>query len=161
MPHLERKDVCEVVNVADEAPFREIVGTKGLLILPEQYGDGPQLQVNSDAGDFTKWIRTARPAIQISAQGDYPKRVLRSSDYWLPLVFLGTDVALPVYVHLVGAYIYEKMRGLLKGETAHVHFSAVYKDPKTGRVKRFNFEGDAQALEKTIKKFDLNQFFDE
>ena len=162
MSHLESKDICELLDVPDDTAFLEFSKSgQGLAMIPEVYGQAKQVLLKAEAGDFAKWIRTARPDVPISVQGGTPKLVLRSSDYWLPLIFLASDVTLPVFLHIVGSYLYEKMKGLLKGETARVHISVLFQDKKSGRVKRFNFEGDAAALDKVIRKFDLNQFLDD
>jgi len=53
------------------------------------------------------------------------------------------------------------MRGSLKGETTRIDLSVEFEDKKKGKIKRFNFKGNADDLQKIIKKIDLNQFFDE
>ena len=53
------------------------------------------------------------------------------------------------------------MKGALKNDVTRVHLSVVYDDSVSGITKRFNFEGDVKALEKAIKKFDMNQFLDD
>lgn len=163
MPVLEPKQVCEIVTVEDDTDFITYKKSNptGLVMLPEQYGESKQLVLKSDAGDFAKWLKTNASTIKVKVGKADQRLVLRSGDYWLPLVFLASDVALPIYLNLVANYLYEKMKGALKGETACVHLSAVYEDKTTGVVKRFNFEGDAEALQKAIKRFDLNQFLDE
>lgn len=74
---------------------------------------------------------------------------------------LSSDVSVQFYLNLVANYVYDKLKGALKGEKIRVRFSAVYEEPKTGVIKRFDFEGDEQALAKTIKRFDLNRFLDD
>jgi hypothetical protein len=133
----------------------------GLELVAEQYGEGKQVAMKSDAGDFAKWLRTHNPEVNVTLETRTPKLVLRSGDIWLPLVFLASDIALPVYLNLVASYLYDKMKVVLKGETTRIHLCAEFEDKANGKIKRFTFEGDAEALQKVIKRFDLNEFLDE
>ena len=163
MHSLESKQICEVVVVDDDVNFRSYIKSNptGFAVVSEPYGKLEGLMLPSDAGDFAKWVRQNAASIKVETHKTDRYIVRRSSNYWLPLVFLASDIALPIYLNLVANYIYDKMKGALKGESARVHLSAVYEDRNAGVVKRFNFEGDLDSLQKTIKRFDLNQFLDE
>lgn len=63
--------------------------------------------------------------------------------------------------YLVASYLYERMKGELKGESTRVHFCAEFEDKHNGKIKRFTFDGDADALQKAIKRFNVNDFLDE
>jgi len=159
----EPKDVCDLITVEADATFRAFAAnnSSGLEMRAEEYGEPKQFVLKSAAGDFAKWLRAHDPAIKVVMDAKAPKLVLRSGDVLLPLAFLASDIALPIYLNLVASYLYEKMKGALKGETTRVHLCAEYEDKVHGKIKRFSFEGDAEALQKAIKRFDLNEFFDE
>lgn len=163
MSLLEPKDVCDLIIVEDDAAFRAFAAKNpsGLKMLAEKYGESKQVVLKSEAGDFAKWLRVHDSAINVVMDAKAPKLVLRSSDVWLPLAFLASDIALPIYLNLVASYLYEKMKGALKGETTRVHLCVEFSDNVNGKIKRFNFEGDTESLQKAIKRFDLNDFFDE
>lgn len=163
LTNLEPKDRCELRNLEDDAAFRAFSAKDpmGLEMVAEQYGGGQQVAVKSDAGDFAKWLRANSPDVNIVLESEAPKLVLRSGDIWLPLTFLASDIAFPVYLNLVASYLYERMKGALKGESTRVHFCAEFEDKANGKIKRFTFDGDADALQKTIKRFDVNDFLDE
>ncbi len=156
------KEVCEVVPVENEDDILSLV--KGydqkLIVIPDK-GSAEKPYVKSTAGDFAKWLQKNNPQIDIALPKEAAKLQLRSNEIWLPLVFLSQDVALPIYLNIVCSYLYDKMKGALKGDVARVDLSVVFKDEKKGVLKKFNFSGDAETLQKTIKKMDLNQFFDE
>jgi hypothetical protein len=128
-------------------------------MIPEVFGDSPKPALRSAGGDFAKWLRHNAPTIPVEVQKSDQRLVLRSADYWLPLVFLAGDVALPMYLNLVSNYIYEKMKGALKGDRTRIRFSAMYQDVSTGVIKRFDFDGDRESLKQAIKKLDPNAFF--
>ncbi|HEY0686625.1 MAG TPA: hypothetical protein VGD45_30070 [Steroidobacter sp.] len=159
---IEPKDLVEFVPVVDDREYRafQAANSRGILIVPEVYGEAGRV-LTSDGGDFRKWTKHNAPSISIQVQEKQPLLVRRSASYWLPLVFLATDIALPIYLNLVASYLYDKMKGALGNEKPRVHFSAVFEETPSGVVKRFNFEGDVDALQKLIKKFDLNEFLDD
>jgi hypothetical protein len=131
-----------------------------LTLFPEEHGESRQLVLRADGADFAKWVRAQHPELAVTVQHADRQLVFRSGDCWLPLVFLASDITLPIYLNLVSSYLYDKMKGALRGETARVHLTAEYEDPSTGLVKRFTYDGDAATLRETIKKFNLNQFLD-
>lgn len=163
MISLEPKDKCELLSIEDGAAFLAFSAKNptGLEMVAEQYGEGQQVAVKSDAGDFAKWLRATSPDLNVVLESMAPKLVLRSGDIWLPLTFLASDIALPVYLNLVASYLYDRMKGALKGESNRVHFCAEFEDKANGIIKRFTFDGDADALQKVIKRFDINDFLDE
>ena len=163
MTSLEPKDTCELRNVEDATAFRAFSAKhpSGLEMVAEQYGKDEQVAVKSDAGHFAKWLRANNPALNVVLESKAPKLVLRSGDIWLPLAFLASDIALPIYLNLVASYLYDRMKGALKGESTRVHFCAEFEDKSSGRIKRFTFDGDADALKNAIKRFDVNDFLDE
>ena len=162
MSTVEPKNVAEILepekSLIDETL---ITGKNGIVVIPELFGDVDQPIVKADTGDFIKWLKITSPEVEIFNSVSMPKLVLNSGDYWLPLVFLASDITLPIYLNLVASYLYDKAKGALIGDTTRVHFSAVYEDKKEGKKKQFNFEGDVESLQKTIKRFDLNKFLDE
>lgn len=161
-PSLSRK-ICEFRDIDHDSDFREFMEANptGIAIIPEKYGNLENPSHKSRAGDFAKWMKLTNSQINVSLKPANQRIVLRSGDYWLPLVFLAQDVTLPVYLNLVASYIYDRMRGTLKGENPTVRLKAEYHDKKHGVTKLFVFEGDSQALADTIKKFDINQFMDQ
>ncbi len=85
-------------------------------------------------------MRKNNPNINIEVQKADKRLLLRSGDYWLPIVFLARDITLPLYLNIVANYLYEKMKGALKGEKARVHLSAIYEDSSKDLTKKFDFE---------------------
>lgn len=160
---LEPKDLCDVAIIDDDLEFRAFLegNPRGISMVASRHGNDQMLAIHSDGISFAKWIKSHNPDIHVSVDSSPPKLLLRSEDIYLPLVFLASDVAFPVYLNLVSSYLYDRMKGALKGEVARVHMSAEYEDQATGKIKRFSFEGDADALAKAIKRFDLNRFFDD
>jgi hypothetical protein len=163
MSQLEPKEICQVATVEDDADFRSHLETNpsGLVMVAEPWGDWPEPVLRQDAGDFVKWLKINAPSIPVEVRKTEQRLFLQSGDYWLPLAFLASDVSVQIYLNMVASYLYDKLKGALKGEKARVHFSAVYEDKANKVVKRFDFEGDIEALQKAIKRFDLNKFLDD
>jgi hypothetical protein len=163
MSPLEPKEICEVIPVEDDADFQSYIeaNPSGLVMLAEPWRDWPDAVLQPHTGDFAKWLKINAPSINVEIRKTGQRLVLHSNEYWLPLVFLANDVTVQIYLNMVASYLYDKLKGALKGETARVHLSAVYEDKTNDVVKRFDFEGDIEALQKAIKRFDLNKFLDD
>lgn len=162
MSILEEKETCETIAVKDDSEYRAFITASSAQIefVPEQYQDCKGLVTKADGGSFAKWLHSAKPELKIKLRKSDGKLVLHSDDLWLPLAFLATDVALPVYLNFVASYLYDRARGALRGAKPRVHLQAVYEDRQDGIVKSFQFEGDVNALEKVVKRFDLNRFLE-
>jgi len=160
MHPIDDKNVCEELSIDNDSGFLNFKenGKYGIEVVNEPYREIEEKVAQPDSGDFVKWLHINRPDITVSIQKSVKRLVLHSNDYWLPLVYLASDVTLQIYLNLVANYLYDKSKGLFKGETARVHMSAIYEDSESGITKRFNFEGDTVSLQKAIKKFDLNNF---
>jgi len=154
------KNIVEEIPVSDNSEYASFLkdGNNGILVVHEKYRNSDEIVAQPDSGQFIKWIRINHPEIKVEEQLYEKRLVLHSNEYWLPVVFLASDVTLPIYLNLVASYLYDMSKGLLKGENQRIHFSAVYEDKKKGITKRINFDGDENSLQKTIKRFDVNQF---
>jgi hypothetical protein len=163
MSVVEQKEICEVKTIKDDPDFKAYIDSKpsGFKIISREYPDCEGKVLYSDTGDFSKWVRKFHPNVTVETQKADKKLLLRSGDYWLPLVFLSSDITLPIYLNMVANYLYEKMKGALKGEKARVHLSAMYENTSDGIIKKFEFEGDVDTLQKAITKFNLNKFLEE
>jgi hypothetical protein len=152
-----------VVTIEDDSEYKDFLskGVRGLRFIPtsREPDDAPSLA--ADTGDFAKWAREHNALLQIAGLTGAPKLVLKSDDLWLALVFIASDVSLPLFLNMVANYLYDKARGSLRSDPPRVHMSAVYHDAQAGKTKKFEFSGDEESLAKAIKKFDLNEFFDE
>ena len=162
MDIFDDKESYEVVIIGNDKEFRDFLKStpSGLLFVSEEYSECEGLVMKEDAGDFAKWLRQKQPELHVEVHKANKQLVLRSSDIWLPLVFLASDVALPVYLNLVANYIYDRIRGALRGGKPRVHLEAMYEDKHKGVVKEFHFEGDSDGFQQVIKQFDLNKFID-
>jgi hypothetical protein len=131
-------------------------GASGIRILPDESFRNFKGRIHqSEAYRLTKWLRQNEPNILVSIE-DAPTVNLRSEEYWLPLVFLATDVTLPFYLNLAANYIYDMARGALKHDQTTVHLEAVHQDEKTGKIKRFSYSGPVDGLKACVKKFDIS-----
>jgi hypothetical protein len=159
---LDDKETCEMV-VVDDPDFQSFLraGIAGLKFVPRPYRNCKGKLMSPDAGDFSKWLYRNHSEINLTLDKGDGTLILRSRDFWLPLVFLASDVALPIYLNLVSNYLYDRMKGALRNEKPRVHLEAVFHDKKEGISKKFSYEGDAEGLQNAIKKFDLNRFLDE
>lgn len=163
MDHLRFKPVETVRDVEDDSDFQNFIatGALGLRFVPEPTGHQGAIGLLSDYGDFAKWLAQQHPEVPATVASDAPKVVLRNSNVWLPLVHLAADTSVQVFLNMAASYLYDRAKGALKHETPKIHLSIVYQDKTAGKTKRFEFSGDAEALGKAVKRFDLDNFFDD
>ncbi len=158
-----KNELCELVDLEADEEFRSYIATSpgGIAFVAEPYGDSATLVVKGDTGDFAKWLGETAPTLKVSLPTMPNRLVLQNEEIWLPLVFLSSDVTLPVFLNMVSSYLYERMKGMLRGEQPRVNLRVVCEDKPSGKIKQFEYSGDAETLKATIKKFDLNNFLDE
>ncbi len=149
------------IDSAEVAEFESVASTyrTGIALLPQPYGSAGTTSLHSDGGDFAKWLRATNNDLDIHLPKEpQPRVLLRNNDIWLPLIWLGANIALPVFLGILSNYLYDRAKGSLKGDKTTAHVEAVYRDPKTGVFKKFKFEGNAEQLKAAMKKFDPNEF---
>ncbi len=163
MDHLEFKSKLAVSTLDDDHEYKAflLAAAGGLGFVPEPYQSVSAPSLAHDFGDFAKWLRGKDPSVPISIPANVPKLVRRNADIWLPLVYLASDTSVQVFLNIAANYLYDKAKGLLKSDKARIQLCAVYQDKTTGKTKRLEFSGDAEALRKAIGRFDLNNFFDD
>jgi len=122
MDVFDDKEIAKEEELDDDSDFRIFLEKQpiGIAVVHEGYRDIEGSVAQPDSGDFVKWVRANKPDINIDVPTYDKQLVLRSNDYWLPLVFLASDITLPIYLNLVANYLYDKSKGLLKGETQRV-----------------------------------------
>lgn len=163
MGRLESPSTATVSPLDDDADFLAFLanGARGLQFVPESPSTDQKPRLKSGFGDFFKWMRELSPEIQVSVPAGAQKIVLRSADIWLPLVYLAGDTSVQIFLNMAASYLYDRAKGALRNERPQIHLSVAYEDKNSGKAKRFDFSGDAEALGKAIKRFDLNNFFDD
>lgn len=151
-----------VRTVRDDAAYLEYFGSaqEGIGLVPEPYGD-ISLGLKADGADFAKWIKQRHPEFPIALPPSSPKISLHGADVWLPLIYLASDTSMQVFLNLVASYLYDKLKGNLPSDQSKVHMSVMYHNKRDGITKKFDFSGDGDVLNKTIKRFDLDNFFNE
>ena len=162
--HLRTEPNISLTTLEEDGEFGDFLtsGGRGLRFVPEVQASDAVPTLASDGGDFAKWLRQTHPTVEVNAPKVVARRVLRSADVWLPLVYLAGDTSLQIFLNMVASYLYDRAKGSLKGDkAARVHLKATFQDKSSGKTKRFEFEGDGETLAKTIKRLDLNEFFDD
>lgn len=153
--------MLETVGAEEAAEFQRLAETyqTGIALVPQPYGSEGTASLHSAGGDFAKWLRTTSKEVDVHVPKEPQQRVmLCNNELWLPLIWLGTNVALPVFLGFVVNYLYDRSKGNLKNEKTTAHVQAVYRNRKTGIFKKFKFKGDVEQLKAAMKKFDPHEF---
>lgn len=151
-----------VHTVTDNAAYLEYFGSAqgGMGFVPESYGQVSK-GLKSEGADFAKWIKQKNPGFPVSLPTSVPKISLHGADVWLPLIYLAGDTSMQVFLNMVASYLYDKSKGNLSSDRPIVHLAVMYQNKRDGVTKKFEFSGDSESLSKAVKRFDLDNFFDE
>lgn len=126
-------------------------------VLESDFYDG---SIAHQAGDFKKWMKIKHPDVEVLVPENKTKFDLHDFSLIMPLVNLAADMSLVNYLGLVVEYANYCFRGKLKGEDDEVQINVLYEDSKSGKRKEFNFKGSVGALEKSVEKFNINEFME-
>ena len=149
----------EITDYADSSDFKAFAADgAGIMIVPESYGQTPQKVLFPEAGRFAKWMKAKRSDIQVNIDHSYPGLDLKDQDIWMPLIYLSQDVSLQLFLKIVAAYLYDRLKGSLKTDRNMVHLKVCYEDTEHGSSKLFEFNGNTEALEEAMRRFHVNKF---
>lgn len=157
------KDISQITLVEDDTDFRLQTQKhpNGIVFRSRRHGDSDDEIIEADVSDFAKWLTSEHPHLPIDLPNNTNRLLLRNEEIWLPLAFIAGDVSLPIYLNLVSNYLYDRMKGSLKGSPPKVNLTVEYHDATSGKTKRFKYSGDGQTLMSITKKFDVNKFLDD
>lgn len=144
----------------DPAEMRSVSGDfgAGLTFMAGSYGSDHRVSYSADVSDFAKWLRVSRPDVRIELPQTTARTIQRSGEICLPLVLLGSDVAIQVYLNIVGNYLYDLGRGSFGGRKRQVSLSVVFDDKALKRRRKLEYSGDAETLLRLAERFDLDGF---
>ncbi|MFY9077769.1 hypothetical protein [Aliarcobacter butzleri] len=146
--------IIEIIEPTNE--FNEFILSSGIKVIPQAYNNIQEKIFFRDTGFFMKWIKNNKN-INIEYDSNVKKVALNNNDFWFSLVYLAADISLQIYLGLVVNYVYDKLKGSLKGDkdSTTVHLEAQFKDGE--KVKSFKYDGPLEGIE----KFDPNKFLEE
>ena len=138
-----------------EAVYEQKAKNDEILILPMKYS-ADEYYFAQETVSFVKFCRDTSdaPPVDILVDGDIIVRSLHSFDIWLPVIYIASNILLPVVVNLVSNFIYDKMKGR-EHEDANVNAEIVIKNGK--KEKFIHFKGDAKSFKEMMDKIDLNK----
>ena len=154
MAHLEETPKYQVIDYDAKDEYRDFSARNptGLRLVATPCDTDKRLSLSSNTGDFRKWLQQEEPSMNIEVQKPEVLVDRHSVDIWLGLVYIGCNVVLPVFLSLISSYLYDKMKGALRGDRSQVHLTVVYTDSKDGTCKKLIFEGDADSLKKLVER---------
>ena len=124
------------------------------IVMPSPYREN-EYYYAQETIDFIKFCREADNQFTIGTLDDgYIKsRSLHSFDIFMPILWIATEVLLPIAIGIVSNYIYDKMKGR-EHEEANVELSFIVE--RNGEKKMLHYKGPASEFEKEFKAINLN-----
>ena len=153
-----------ITEYLSQVQAKSDIERKGILVLPTK--DWQQSGVNvfmSETFDFVKWVKqksTNDFSISVATTKDKRVAEMKSDNILLPLVYLFSNVSIPIYLNMVANYLYDKLKGKLGTDKTTVNLEVRSEDKKKGKVKRFSYHGSYEGFQKIVKKMDINEFME-
>ena len=143
----------EAESISDNT--RKKLGTIDFLAVPAQHS-GSEFYFAQETIDFIKFCRQndTNHSYDVLADGDIKVRSLHSFDLWLPIIWIATEVLLPIAINIVSDFIKSKLKGRER-EGANVDVTMIVK--REDEEKTIHYSGDAETFKKTFEKIDLNK----
>ena len=143
----------EVETMSDNAQRK--LETVNFLAVPAKHVDG-EFYYAQETIDFIKFCRQNDPdhSFDVLADGNVKLRSLQSFDIWLPIIWVATEVLLPIAINVVSNFISDKLKGREK-EEANVDVTMIVK--RKNEEKTIHYHGDAKTFKESFEKIDLNK----
>ena len=143
----------EVETMSDNAQRK--LETVNFLAVPAKHVDG-EFYYAQETIDFMKFCRQNDPdhSFDVLADGNVKLRSLHSFDIWLPIIWVATEVLLPIAINVVSNFISDKLKGREK-EEANVDVTMIVK--RKNEEKTIHYHGDAKTFKESFEKIDLNK----
>ncbi|MCM3743880.1 hypothetical protein M3193_06965 [Sporosarcina luteola] len=93
-------------------------------------------------------------------KGEEKTLALHSFDIWIPFIYIGSTVLLPLTINLVSSFVYDKMKGRPNDEPT-VHFDLLVEDKEKGKSKHLSYKGSAKDFKKSFEKIDVNKLWED
>ena len=140
-------------NISNQT--KEKLKTTDILAVPIRYNDG-EYYFAQETINFLKFCKQKSPGYtaDILSDGDIKIRSLHSFDIWMPIIWVGSSLALPVIVNLVSNYIWEKLRGR-EQEDAKVNVTIMVQRGRN--TTELHYDGDAKTFKETFEKIDITK----
>ncbi len=143
----------ELESISDNT--RKKLETVDFVAVPAKYGDN-DFCFAQETIEFIKFCRQndTHHSYDILADADIKVRSLHSFDIWAPIIWIATEILLPIAINIVGDFIKSKLKGREK-ENANIDITMIVK--RKHEEKTIHYSGDAKTFKETFEKIDLNK----
>lgn len=145
------QEYYEKDNISEEC--KKKICQSDILIMPYKYNE--DFYFADESVSFYKYCKSKNleQSIDILADENIKVRSLHSFDIWMPLIFIATDILLPIAINIVSDYIIEKRKGR---EEEPCDVDVTFKVKRGDDFKELHFKGSAEAFKENFEKIDIN-----
>ncbi len=134
----------------------ELCKTQDFLIFPEQQNERESVFAQESLA-FYKFTKQSKPDVRIAFYADedtFQVKSLHSYDIFMPIIFVATNILLPLAVGLVTNFVYDRMKGR-EHEDCNLNVKFVVQNDET--IKELTYEGTIKDFEKAFEKIDITK----
>lgn len=129
------------------------LGESDILILPYQHEDN--FYFAKESINFWKYCRQKNKNYDFGIFGDDVKvRSINSFDIWMPIIFISSQILLPITINLISDYISDLRKGK-ENESAQVDIAI--KIQRNNEIKDIHYKGDADKIDDFFEKIDITK----
>ena len=140
---VEDSDIS-LASLADEKPelaLRDV----DILILPSRKDENAFYSGTLEILDYLRENSDPTTVELFSTDGEYRELLLHSADHWIG-VFWVSYVVVPLFINLISAYIYDKLKAR---DDDYVSLKVIVSGKK-GKSKAISFDGHIKNLKKAL-----------
>ncbi|HLP46397.1 MAG TPA: hypothetical protein VK469_10635 [Candidatus Kapabacteria bacterium] len=139
------------------------VPRSGIVILPHENWHNSRCIFMPETFIFFKWIKHKEGIKEnISILDVKEKKIvdLRAATIWFPLVYLFSDVSIPIYLNMVANYLYDKFKGALGSDKCEIKLELLIENKCDKKTKKFSYEGSYHGFKEIVKRIDFDKMME-
>ncbi len=124
----------------------------GITLFPDRIArNSGALVSDPNTISFKKWIQKNHPGV-VTREKSAPFIALHSSDIWLPLIAISSDVSFQFAFGIVTSYVYDLMKSNIGEPSPNASFSLAFQDKSSGKSLKYSYSGPADKIEELSKQ---------
>lgn len=148
--------VDEYIFIANINPdVKQKFDSESFVLLPSKYASN-EYYYAQETIDFIKFCKSNNPDLKMDVldNNDITTRSLHSFSIWLPVIWVATEILLPLAVSLAASYVYDKLKGR-ENESPDIDVTFEVRDGK--KSKKIHYNGSFSGFKEKFENIDITK----